>query len=550
MLPISLEIISIITVLIGIIVNGYILLIVTFTKQVLIGLGCGWIVSILFGFPQLLRVAPYHYDARYEYCLPDFRTTGSLVYSTSLTAFTIFLPIILIFGCNMKVLMIARYQRHRIASAILEVTLSAQLTITHQRNPFFIPSFTSAIQNPAGLKIHAHSPVSNIFQLVGSIIFIYCPFYICNLWNNIIEAVSGNRALSGGEKQNVETDLSIPKIVLQTSATLLLLSPFVNALLYGIKNKIIRKSFHNFWRKQKSKIEIHYEIQARTPSTCGSRRPSINGAGSAQPLLHRQLSETFLEISKADINNIQSDIKLRSESLWSSNSKLSSYSVLNSPTGNVTTSNLTPGPLNSAEPKFVYLNPTPSTSSATPSTSPQPPPSSPVSSSSSGIPGPHADTPAPPIAHCSSTNSNNTSSSGSSGPSKIACNIKSAVRHYSSHSTKPKIKITKTFSEEKQPSPKHTGIKHPLDDMARPKAGPSNTKSLFNLGLLVDDNLLMESSSGVVHHQRAAADKKADDIPIPLAPQRTINSSPFKKYSSLQEISITSTTATICDILK
>ncbi|XP_038122969.1 alpha-1A adrenergic receptor isoform X1 [Culex quinquefasciatus] len=446
MLPLSLEIVAIITVLIGIIVNGYILLIVTFTKQiayvnkllllhlgvvntlicftyltfyvmsllnllvlvdiaciifglsfnimhsvalwnlcalnfdryfaiasplhygalintkkVLIGLGCGWIVSIFFALPQLLQVSPYYYDTFYEFCLPNYKTAGSLVYNTSLTAFTIFLPIILIFGCNMKVLMIARYQRHRIASAILEVTLSAQLTITHQRNPFFIPSFTSAVQNPTALKIHTHhSPVSSIFQLVGSIIFIYCPYYFCNLWNNVIEAVRTE------EKNNVETDLLIPKIVLQISATLLLLSPFVNALLYGIKNKIIRKSFHNFWRKQKSKIEIHYEIQARTPSTCGSRRPSINGTNSAQPLLHRQLSETFLEISKADINNIQSDIKLRSESLWSSNSKLSSYSVLNSPIGNQTTSNLTPGPTFSTnEPKFVYLNP---------SSSPPPPP--------------------------------------------------------------------------------------------------------------------------------------------------------------------------------
>lgn len=53
------------------------------------------------------------------------------------------LPAILVTVCNLRVLGIARYHRHRIASAIYEVTLSAQVTITHQRNPFFVPSVTA-----------------------------------------------------------------------------------------------------------------------------------------------------------------------------------------------------------------------------------------------------------------------------------------------------------------------------------------------------------------------------------------------------------------------
>lgn len=398
--------------------------------------------------------------------------------------------------------MIARYQRHRIASAILEVTLSAQLTITHQRNPFFIPSFSSqVVQNSTSLKNHTHSPMSTIFQLVGSIFIIYCPYYICNLWNNTIAVLRGEH---GGIKQSIETDLMIPKIALQISVTLLLLSPFVNALLYGIKNKVIRKSFHNFWRKQKSKIEIHYEIQARTPSTCGSRRPSINETTSAQPLLTKQLSETFMDIRKADINSKQSDVKLRSESLWSSNSKLSSYSVLNSPTGNLTAANLTPIS-SSNESKFVYLNPI--STSSIPST---------ISST-------HMLDPPIPIT--------------SSSTSKITCNIMSTVKHYSSHSTKPKIKITKTFSEEKQPSPKQ-GINHPLDD-AKIKGISKNTKSLFNLEQ-ADDNLVMVTT------ERIYAPKEVKDE----STAGTINSFTFKKYASLQEISITSATVTICDILK
>lgn len=497
-----LEIVSFVAILIGIIVNGYILLIVILTKQVLIGLGCGWILTILFSLPQLLLVSPYHYNAYYGICLPTFVTSGSLIFNTGITVLTIFLPIFLILGCNMKVLMIARHQRHRIASAILEVTLSAQLTITHQRNPFFIPSFSSqVVQNSTSLK--NNSPMSNIFQLCGSIFIIYCPYYICSLWNNTIAVILNEAEWSSEIRQRLVTDLMVPKTIIQISVSFLLVSPFFNALFYGIKNKVIRKSFHNFWRKQKSKIEIHYEIQARTPSTCGSRRPSINETNSAQPLLTKQLSETFVNTGKADINSKHSDMKLRSESQWSSNSKLSSYSVLNSPTGNLTTLNLTPMSCN--EPKFVYLNPT--STSTIPST----------------IQSTHIIDPPIPI---------------TSSTSKISCNIMSTVRHYSSHSTKPKIKITKTFSEENQPSPQQ-GISHPLSH-AKVMGVPNNTKSLFNLEH-ADDNLVMKSNEEKNDTPREAYGDSTTG---------TINTFTFKKCASLQEISITSATVTICDILK
>lgn len=79
--------------------------------------------------------------------------------------------------------MIARYHRHRIASAIYEVTLSAQVTITHQRNPFFVPTVTSP--NP-GLKARSRSAVYSVFQLVGSFLFLYSPYYIIILWDSTL----------------------------------------------------------------------------------------------------------------------------------------------------------------------------------------------------------------------------------------------------------------------------------------------------------------------------------------------------------------------------
>ena len=90
--------------------------------------------------------------------------------------------------------------------------------------------------------------------------------------------------------------------IITLASTLLTCSPPVNGLLYGIKSKILRKSFQNYWRKQMSKCEINHEIQARTPSACGSRRPSLTPLGIlSRPSgshLQRRLSEVFIEPHK------------------------------------------------------------------------------------------------------------------------------------------------------------------------------------------------------------------------------------------------------------
>ncbi|XP_058063187.1 trace amine-associated receptor 4-like [Anopheles bellator] len=265
-------------------------------KQVLVTLGSGWLVSTLFSLPQALRISAYKFDADYALCLPNLQTTGSLIYSVCFVLFTILLPIGLIVGCNMKVFMIARYQRNRIASAILEVTLSAQLTITHQRNPFFVqssgPGPAAGPGQPAAAGVPladcracsgqgtACNPAANVIQLVGSAILLHCPYYVAILWNSALPfATSSWRT---------------PALLLYLACFLLLLSPTVNAVLYGVRSKIVRRSFRNIWRKQKQKMEIHYEIQARTPSTCGSRRPSFSGAQLQQQQQQQQQQPLLL----------------------------------------------------------------------------------------------------------------------------------------------------------------------------------------------------------------------------------------------------------------
>lgn len=171
----------------------------------------------------------------------------------------------------LQVFTIARHHKHRIASAIFEVTLSAQVTITHQKNPF----------SPSGLanRFKGRSASLTVFQIVGSFVIIYVPYYSTMLWNSITSLLSQPSSHQTSEHQLPSTlHHGLPAGVISTASILLFCSSSVNGLLYGVKNKVLKKCFRNYWRKKMTKNELNQEIQARTPSTCGSRRPSLTPA--------------------------------------------------------------------------------------------------------------------------------------------------------------------------------------------------------------------------------------------------------------------------------
>ncbi|KAF2884626.1 hypothetical protein ILUMI_21547 [Ignelater luminosus] len=279
---------------------------------VIVGLGAGWIVSLALCFPPFFAVAPYTYSTALGACAPDFSLgPGALWYSAVYTAFTLLLPATLIICCNLKILMIARYHRHRIASAIYEVTLSAQVTITHQRNPFFVPTVTAP--SAGGPKFRGKSAVSTVLQLVGSFLILYLPYYGIILWEAAIGTLQ-----STAKNSTVRVDHHFFII----ATTLLVCSPPINGFFYGVKNKTLRKTFQNYWRKKLTKSEVNQEIQARTPSTCGSRRPSLTPLGFfTKPMLTRRLSEALLDVHKVVGSPQRPKIKrIASELSWRPNS--------------------------------------------------------------------------------------------------------------------------------------------------------------------------------------------------------------------------------------
>ncbi|KAG5682938.1 hypothetical protein PVAND_012256 [Polypedilum vanderplanki] len=304
------------------------------TKKVTIFLCSGWMIIIFTIFPvyvmlmisgerSIMGVCFFkHMDVRSDWMRNldrDYYWFEVQVLLTTLL--TIFLPITLIIACNIRILTIANYQRHRIASAIYESVLSAQIAITHQKNPF--PPIPGLLTNQPFPLATLYPPKPNsfemqrksqkatlvVFELLASIIVLYCPYYIFMIVFSFLRK-SHSTFVAAESKQQYETVLNIIIYLVQF---LMLCAPTVNAILYGFKNKTIQENIHNIWRKQKTKIELHYEIQARTPSTCGSRKASLtemNMPHIFQPQLKRQLSDFFFGTSSSLMSHLNDDVSM------------------------------------------------------------------------------------------------------------------------------------------------------------------------------------------------------------------------------------------------
>lgn len=203
---------------------------------------------------------PLLYSSSLGGCAPDCGDgPAALAFCLFYALLTLILPAALILLCSLKILRIARYHRHRIAAAIYEVTLSAQVTVTHQRNPFSPPP-------PPRRRA-----LSAVLQPLCSLAILYFPYYCILIWPAV--AIP-------------------PQPLAAIAAALLAAAPPVNGILYGIRSRALRDSLRNYRRKRLTKSEVTQEIQARTPSACGSRRPSLSaGSGCIRPPTTRRLSD-------------------------------------------------------------------------------------------------------------------------------------------------------------------------------------------------------------------------------------------------------------------
>jgi hypothetical protein len=166
--------------------------------------------------------------------------------------------------------------------------------------------------NPFEMRKKSQKATLVVCELLASIIILYSPYYIFVIAFGFYR--KSHQIIEYDNKQYESTE-TVLNIIIYLIQSLMLCSPTLNAILYGFKNKTIQENIHNIWRKRKTKIELHYEIQARTPSTCGSRKASLtevttNLPNIFQPQLKRQLSEFFFGTSSSLMSHLNDDISM------------------------------------------------------------------------------------------------------------------------------------------------------------------------------------------------------------------------------------------------
>ncbi|KAK4307697.1 hypothetical protein Pmani_020543, partial [Petrolisthes manimaculis] len=223
-----------------------------------------WLLGLGVATPPL--AASYTYTPSHGVCLPACHTATAAGYVWALAGVCVLVPMVVLVVVNTRIIIIARHHQHRIFSAIFEVMMSAQATVTHQKNPFDLP------------RKKRKSVWSVVEQVVA---FLGCctPWFLTGVW----ESVQGRPAH--------------PYWTL-LSTTTLVITPLAHVMVYGAKSRGVRQALRHYLRKKLYKTEMRQEIQARIPSACNSRRPSITST-LALPLtrsLQRRMSDCLLPV--------------------------------------------------------------------------------------------------------------------------------------------------------------------------------------------------------------------------------------------------------------
>jgi len=97
------------------------------------------------------------------------------------------------------------------------VALSAQVTITHQPNPFFVPTVTTPAAG--GPKLRGSNPILAVFLLVASFLIICLPYYILILYESTLHTI---------HQFSNETEATGIYNLYVAAGTLMVCSPVVN----------------------------------------------------------------------------------------------------------------------------------------------------------------------------------------------------------------------------------------------------------------------------------------------------------------------------------
>ena len=288
-----------------------------------------WLMGLTLAFPPLLSAGCSYTYSLYRSSATITCDTSSypwfgLVYIVIYILFSILLPLLAITICNFHILLIAEDHRHRIITAIYEITLragggggssnakSAGVTATSlspgspptvsplpsspisplptnppPHNPIntytleSCPPVPSSQSNPTGSSRKSRSAESlsrrrgkdaflPVTQLVGSLLLFTTPHYIIFCLESLDK-------------------IFIDPYIISLVTLCLTLMPTINAYIYGVKSRLIRTTFkrllHRYLYKQDVSLEIERRLSLRSQGSQNSLFRSHNGRRNSCPIL-------------------------------------------------------------------------------------------------------------------------------------------------------------------------------------------------------------------------------------------------------------------------
>ncbi|XP_077551459.1 uncharacterized protein LOC144165217 [Haemaphysalis longicornis] len=236
------------------------------TRRTCAFLAASWLVAAASALPPLLGVCPYGYGSARCVCVAACAEGPvGLGYALAYVWLALLFPASLIAACNLQVLLIARTHRHRIVAAIYEVTLRAQATVTHQRNPWYLARF------------RGRSALLSTAQLLASLALLTAPHFGLLLW----EASTGRRS---------------PPLLASATTALLCWSPCAHAYVYGVRSRALRQTFKDLLRRHVYRQQVRREVCRRVSTANGTpSRPKLirrfsapDGLGASSVLVTRR----------------------------------------------------------------------------------------------------------------------------------------------------------------------------------------------------------------------------------------------------------------------
>lgn len=260
------------------------------TKRVAIFITMSWLTGFFLSLPPLMGICTYAYSPyrssnsihcdrnsilsgngnSYHYLLNT--SVGEWIYLSFVIIyllFSIIIPLLAITICNFHILLIAENHRHRIVTAIYEITL--QTNANTASNLSMSSSSSSASSTPTAQTTPANTSASSqnvrsksveslikrrgrdaflpVSQLIGSLILFTVPSYVIFC----LEALDG---------------IAIHPVIISLVTFCLTLMPTINAYIYGVKSKLLRQTFkfllHRYLYKQGVSLEIDRRLSLRS----------------------------------------------------------------------------------------------------------------------------------------------------------------------------------------------------------------------------------------------------------------------------------------------